>query len=115
MIGVNGTVAFSCTTPVNGTCDTPFVAHAGNLLFQCLVATGNGSPVTAGSAYVFAVQRQPAALEADGDEAVEIDGASGLAARAADVTCGSLGGATRRPGGSSPSCASDGSADRSAR
>jgi hypothetical protein len=79
VIGVNGTVAFSCTTPVNGTCDTPFVAHAGNLLFQCLVATGNGSPVTASSAYVFAVQRQPAALEGENAEDVEIDRPSGLA------------------------------------
>ena len=79
VIGVNGAVAFSCATPVNGTCDTPFVGHAGNLLFQCLVATGNGSPVAAGSAYGFAVQRQPAALEGDSAEAVEIDGASGLA------------------------------------
>jgi hypothetical protein len=79
VIGVNGTVAFSCTTAVNGTCDTPFVAHAGDLLFQCLVATGNGSPVAAGSAYVFGVQRQPAAFEGESSEVVEIDGASGLA------------------------------------
>jgi hypothetical protein len=58
-IGVTGTVQASCITPVNGTCDLPFVAHAGNLLFQCTVATGNGLPVTTGSLYGFAVQREP--------------------------------------------------------
>jgi hypothetical protein len=58
LVGVNGTVgASSCTTPVNGTCFTPFVTLAPNLLFQCTVSTGNGAPVAAGSLYRFGVQR----------------------------------------------------------
>ena len=69
-IGVNGLVQASCTTPVNGTCDLGFVVHGGNLLFQCLVATGNGSPVAVGSAYVLVLEREPAPLAAaDGDDA----------------------------------------------
>lgn len=68
-LGVNGTIVGTCTTPVNGTCDQPFIAHAANLLFQCVVATGNGAPVTPGSFYSFAVQRQPvAAQEASAEE-----------------------------------------------
>jgi hypothetical protein len=62
-VGVNGTITASCTTAVNGTCDIPFAAHVGSLLFQCIVATGNGSPAGVGSFYSFAVQRQPAALQ----------------------------------------------------
>ena len=60
-LGVNGAIQASCTTPVNGTCDLPYVLHAGGLLFQCLVATGNGAPVGAGSLYAIAIQRSPAA------------------------------------------------------
>jgi hypothetical protein len=74
-IGVNGTIQASCTTAVNGTCDLPFVLHAGGLLFQCLVATGNGSPVAAGSLYAFSIQRQPAAAPTGPSDV----GASGLA------------------------------------
>jgi hypothetical protein len=57
MINVIGTVATSCTTLVNGTCFTPFINLAPNLLFQCTVSTGNGSPVAVGSLYRFGVQR----------------------------------------------------------
>jgi hypothetical protein len=58
LVGVNGTVGTSsCTTPVNGTCATPFVGLAPNLLFQCTVSTGNGSPVLPGSLYRFGIQR----------------------------------------------------------
>jgi hypothetical protein len=64
-VGVNGTIGSSCSAPPAGTCDLPFVAHVGNLLFQCIVATQNGAPVTATAQYVFAVQRAPAALEAE--------------------------------------------------
>lgn len=60
-LGVNGTIQASCTTAVNGTCDLPYVGHAAGLVFQCLVATGNGSPVAAGSLYAHTIQRQPAA------------------------------------------------------
>jgi hypothetical protein len=57
MINVIGTVATSCTTPVGGTCFTPFINLSPNLLFQCTVSTGNGSPVAAGSFYRFGIQR----------------------------------------------------------
>jgi hypothetical protein len=75
-LGVNGTIQASCTTPVNGVCDLPYVSHAGGLLFQCLVATGNGSPVAAGSLYAFAIQRQPTAAVIDERS---VPGPSGLA------------------------------------
>jgi hypothetical protein len=74
-LGVNGVIQASCTTPVNGTCDLPYVLHAAGLVFQCLVATGNGAPVAAGSIYAFTIQRQPAAAPA----AESNVGASGLA------------------------------------
>jgi hypothetical protein len=64
-IGVNGTIGGSCSAAPGGTCDLPFVVHAGNLLFQCTVATQGGAPVSAGAQYIFAVQRAPAALQAD--------------------------------------------------
>jgi hypothetical protein len=64
-IGVNGTITASCAAPPAGTCNLPFALHVGNLLFQCTVATQNGAPVPIGSQYVIAVQRAPAALEAD--------------------------------------------------
>jgi hypothetical protein len=76
-VGVNATIQASCITPVNGTCDLPFVAHTGNLLFQCIVATGNGSPVTTGSTYGFAVQRQPLVV-IPGAEAQGVSSRSGL-------------------------------------
>jgi hypothetical protein len=79
-IGVNATVQASCVTPVNGTCDLPFVAHAGNLLFQCIVATGNGAPVATGSAYGFAVQREPLAASPT-TEAQGVSTRSGLETR----------------------------------
>jgi len=41
------------------------VPHAGGLLFQCLVATGNGAPVAAVSVYALAIQRQAAAGPAE--------------------------------------------------
>jgi hypothetical protein len=78
-LGVNGTIQASCTTAVNGTCDLPFVFHAGNLLFQCIVATGNGSPVTTGSTYAFAVQREPLILTTSAAEAREAASRSGFA------------------------------------
>ena len=57
LIGVNGTVVTSCTTPVNGTCTIPFTNLAPNLLFQCTVSTGNGAPVLPGSVYRIGIQR----------------------------------------------------------
>ena len=78
-IGVNGAVQASCTTPVNGTCDLPFVLHAGNLLFQCIVATSNGAPVATGSTYGFAVQRAPLVLTPSAAEAREAVSRSGFA------------------------------------
>jgi len=79
-VGVNGAVQAVCITPVNGTCDHPFVAHAGNLLFQCTVATGNGSPVTTGSVYGFAVQRAPL-VATPSAEAQAVSSRSGLEQR----------------------------------
>jgi len=79
-IGVNGAIQASCITPVNGTCDLPFIAHAGNLLFQCIVATSNGAPVATGSTYGFAVQREPLIL-APAAEVPQASSRSGLAAR----------------------------------
>jgi hypothetical protein len=78
-IGVNGTVGASCAAPPLGTCDLPFASHGGNLLFQCIVATQNGAPVVAGAQYVVAVQRGPAALEAESGSDQEVrPTASGL-------------------------------------
>src|SRR5262249_38596537 len=79
-IGVNGAVQASCTTPVNGTCDLPFVLHAGNLLFQCIVATSNGAPLAAGPAYGFAGRREPLILTTSAADAREGVSRSGFAA-----------------------------------
>jgi hypothetical protein len=59
MIGLTGTQlgAVTCTTPVNGVCNTPSIALGGNFLFQAIVASGAGSPVVAGSQYTIAIQR----------------------------------------------------------
>jgi len=56
-LGVNGTIIDSCSALNGGTCDTGVHATVGNLLFQCIVATANGSPVSASAHYIFAVQR----------------------------------------------------------
>ena len=57
MIGLNGIVIASCTTPVNGTCGTPFVGLGANFLYQCTVSTSAGAPVRPGSVYRVGVQR----------------------------------------------------------
>jgi hypothetical protein len=56
-IGVNGTIVSSCSAVNLGTCDTGTFAVVSNLLFQCLVSTANGSPVSGTAHYIFAVQR----------------------------------------------------------
>lgn len=58
LIGLTGSPLASCTTPVNGPCDTPYTALGGGFLFQCTVSSGAGSPVAAGAHYVITVQRQ---------------------------------------------------------
>jgi hypothetical protein len=58
-IGVNGTIVGSCAAVSFGVCDTPSFLLAGNLLFQVIVATGNGSPVVANAHYILAIQRLP--------------------------------------------------------
>jgi hypothetical protein len=57
LVGLTGTVLQSCTTPVNGTCDTPDIGLGGDFLFQCIVASGAGSPVGANSLYQIGIQR----------------------------------------------------------
>jgi hypothetical protein len=56
-MGVNGTIIDSCTAPAGGTCDVPAYNLFGNLKFQCLVATGYGSPVISTNTYKMAVRR----------------------------------------------------------
>lgn len=59
MIGLTGTQlgAVTCTTAVNGVCDTPSIALGANFLFQAIVSSGAGSPVGAGALYTIAIQR----------------------------------------------------------
>jgi hypothetical protein len=56
-LGVNGTIIDSCSALNLGTCDTGVHGLVANLLFQCVVSTANGSPVSAAARYIFAVQR----------------------------------------------------------
>jgi hypothetical protein len=64
MLGVNATVIGSCTAlPGGGSCSTPTRGLVGNLKFMCVAATGNGSPVTAGTRYIFSVSREESAPE----------------------------------------------------
>ena len=59
MIGLNATIITSCTTAVNGLCDSSSIALGGNFLFQVIVATQAFAPVAGGAHYVVAIQRTP--------------------------------------------------------
>lgn len=48
LVGVNGTIITSCTTPVNGTCNTTPIGLVGNFKFLALVATDAFNPVAPG-------------------------------------------------------------------
>jgi hypothetical protein len=56
-LGVNGTIIDSCSAANLGTCNTGVHGTVGNLLFQCIVSTANGAPVSGTAHYIFAVQR----------------------------------------------------------
>jgi hypothetical protein len=58
LIGLTGAQLANCTTSAGGTCDTAAIALGGNFKFQCLVATGAGSPIPSDASwYRIAVQR----------------------------------------------------------
>jgi hypothetical protein len=58
LIGVNGTIIASCTTPVNGTCSTVPIALVGNLKFMAIVATDAFSPIAPGNqTYTIRIRR----------------------------------------------------------
>jgi hypothetical protein len=58
MLGLTGQQIATCTTAAGGTCDTLAVTLGANFKFQCVVATGAGSPIPSDlSWYQIAVQR----------------------------------------------------------
>lgn len=75
-MGVNGTIISSCAAANNGSCDAGTFSLVGNLLFQCLVATGNGTPVITDARYTLVVERPVALTLADAPD--WIDDGSGV-------------------------------------
>jgi hypothetical protein len=58
-MGVNGTIISSCTTAINGTCNTGTFGVVGGLEFQCLVYTQNGQPVLGANPHFTVEVRRP--------------------------------------------------------